>query len=375
MKALTLLPLALLSAQSYAVVNGTPVDWTQHDSTVRLDTTSNYLGHAYTGQCTGTLIAGRYVITAAHCLERKGDVDTVVTANGDSMTAAFETFTNHPEHENGAEWSVDAGLIPVERVEYSHVQFFANPNVDLIKGESIYVAGFGGTANDESPLQRADFSFKESYWNTGNSFITDTYIMYLDMVNNSHTTGGDSGSAWVNADNEIVGIHTGSASHVDWDADGNEIHWRETYATNIPYIADWILEQIDGWHYPTVAEVDGQSTITIQSLHMNNIDDNGFYVEGDASIISNTCNDVNPYEKCTITVQSNGDEGALILGTTNDGEEEVITINPPKDIPMIPITPPTGGNTGSNGGDSSGGSFGIFGLLGLAGLALQRKRR
>ena len=190
-------------------------------------------------------------------------------------------------------------------------------------------------------------------------------------MNDSHTTGGDSGSVWVNEQNEIVGIHKGSDTS-SWGTGEDTIQVRETYGTNIPYIADWLLEQIDGWHYPTTAKVNGQVTITIQSLHMTNIDDNGFYADGDVSIISNTCGSVEPYQKCELTIESMGGEGRVILGQGKDGSDEVIAINPQESIPMIPIDPPVSQPSGH---DKSGGSLGLFSLFGLGGALLRRKKR
>ncbi len=57
-KSLSLLPLALLfSAHANAIVNGTALDWSQHNNVVRLDSQIK----DRQGQCTGTLLAGRSV--------------------------------------------------------------------------------------------------------------------------------------------------------------------------------------------------------------------------------------------------------------------------------------------------------------------------
>ncbi|MDN4716419.1 hypothetical protein QYZ39_25750 [Vibrio parahaemolyticus] len=62
------------------------------------------------------------------------------------------------------------------------------------------IRGFGGTIDS---LNQADFTF--SHYN-----YADLYYVYADTVNESHTTGGDSGAAWtINKDGseEIFAIH------------------------------------------------------------------------------------------------------------------------------------------------------------------------
>ncbi|KFK58599.1 hypothetical protein JS84_25415, partial [Vibrio vulnificus] len=109
----------------------------------------------------------------------------------------------------------------------------------LIKGQDIFVTGFGGTAWDEYPLNRADFQFDEAHWN-------DPQFIYISQKNTSHTIGGDSGSAWTNAQHEIIGIHKGSSFNFTTNK-------RSTYGTDLHYASDFILDTINGWHYPTIA--------------------------------------------------------------------------------------------------------------------------
>ncbi|MDN4712427.1 trypsin-like serine protease [Vibrio parahaemolyticus] len=76
---LSLIALSLLSASSYAVENGTPVDWSQHDDTVRLDNSTNKSLY-----CTATLISGRYAITAGHCVN-DGGLDIMTPSNSENL--------------------------------------------------------------------------------------------------------------------------------------------------------------------------------------------------------------------------------------------------------------------------------------------------
>ncbi|MEZ9202249.1 trypsin-like serine protease [Vibrio sp. 10N.261.46.E12] len=326
---LSLLSLTLLSSSAWAVDNGTPVDWEAQDNTVRLENTNN--DDKY---CTATLVAGRYALTAAHCLD---GYDVIVTDSDDNV--AFTQFLIHPNYvENGGFSGEDVGIITLEApIDYTAVQFL---NIDdRVVDEPITIAGFGGTIET---LNAVNLTF--SHYNNNYHFA-----LYADVVvEESHTTGGDSGAAWINQDNDIIAIHKGSKSFVSSD--------RETYGTDIQAVQGFITENIDAWHYPTLAEVNGRTTITVQSLHQSGITDTA-YVQGNLTLIpeSSTCVTqalINPFDKCTYVIEgSSGEEGQLYLS-----DSEVIHINKPK--------------VDNGGGSSSGGSGGSLGFLSLLGLAV-----
>ncbi|KOY23758.1 hypothetical protein ACX06_11710 (plasmid) [Vibrio parahaemolyticus] len=339
---LSLIALSLLSASSYAVENGTPVDWQQYNDAVRLENPTG-------GNCTATLISGHYAITAGHCLEETG-IDRLITNDGNTISLSNQWISPEYTDEYGRR-AKDVGIIRVnDPVDYRHIQFL---NIDeQSEGEPMVIRGFGGTVDS---LNQADFTFNR-YNDPAH------YYVYADTVNESHTTGGDSGAAWtINKDGseEIFAIHRGSSMNTTT----NE---RSTYGTTMQSVQDFITETIDGWHYPTLADTDadGKATITIQSLHRDDVVDTAW---GDnVTIIGGTCLDglIKPFDKCTYDIESDGTQGELYLT-----DNEVIHINKPIEN--------TGGGDGGNNNtdnDDSGGSMGFWPLL-LLGIATLRRKR
>ncbi len=334
----------LSSAPAFAVVNGTDVDWSKQDNVVRLD--SIQLDRP--GSCTGTLVAGHFVMTAAHCLYNEGDVDSLMTSTGQAVSLSRSAFKYHPNYvEEDGVLSEDVGIIKLtQSLPVLNTQYLFDLNRDPFrKGELITLQGFGGSPQT---LHQADFKLIDSK----NAWYP--FRMFADQINPSHTTGGDSGSAWVDSAELIFAIHKGSKNYTDGE--------RETYATNLHYAKDFLLETIDGWHYPTIVKTqNGKATVKIQSLHVNGIAPNAS-VTGDVILTGGTCETtgvLTAFQTCTYEIETANDsvKGQLALS-----EQEVIDINPASE---------SGGSSGDSG--SSGGSFGWFGLLALFGLGARRK--
>ena len=314
---------------SWAVIDGEPLVWAVHDNTVLIN------------GCTGTLIGGQYVLTAAHCQD-----DKKFWSIRDSTETFYSNLVGntivHPEYIQGRT-SIDVAFAKLTQpLNYQRIQFFKNLNAPtFVEGNIITLDGFGGTGTE---LHRGEFVLAKTF---------ETYPFYIRaaQTNNSHTTNGDSGAAWVDSSGMLAAVHKGSSV---WGSSDDEVN---TYGTDLHYASDFILETVNGWHYPTVAKINGQSVIEVQSLHVNGAGA-GAYTEGDATIVEQSCNGaVEAYQRCTYTVESNGGSAKLVLSGG-----EVVNINPKSVEPTNP-------------GDSSssGGSLGFVALLALVGVGLRRR--
>jgi secreted trypsin-like serine protease len=304
---LIILVITIFSLNANAVVNSPEVNWTEYDNVIMLSNNSSY--------CSGIIVSGKYILTAAHCKSM---------SKAKSEREIYSLLDSEEHH------SLDISIKKAAKVlEYSSLTpILLKENLTSV---NVKIFGFGGTkALGFLPL-----------------IITSSEDGKVigDLTSESYSIGGDSGGPWLNQRRELVAIHSGG--HIDIALDGTETYI--TRGTNLYSARDFILETINGWHYPTLVDTDetGKATLTIQSLHKDNVDDNGFYADGDASIVNNTCTNVASYEKCTITIQSNGEQGQVYLSNN-----EVININKslPNEKPLDDDTKAPNSNSGESGG-------------------------
>jgi hypothetical protein len=133
-----------------AITNGTTC-LSNDTSVVRLNM-QDAIGNV--GSCSGTVIAPRAVLTAAHCLD--GGVRSVVVWRGEFPPELIpaSSFRAHPEYDSGRVTFLDVGVVLVDRD-------LGRPIVPLLvsrepqQAETAVVAGWGQDSQQESGLLRA----------------------------------------------------------------------------------------------------------------------------------------------------------------------------------------------------------------------------
>lgn len=322
-KTLLSIMLMAVSAPTFAIQNGTPESPANFPSLVTMN-------------CTGTIIAGNWVMTAGHCKENYVDLVGATSENG-QVLMVDEKFTN-PAGQDFALWKLKETPL-LNKSLFLSTQFVENDY------EKVYTGyGFGQTGHS---LNSATFKVRGAF--------TGTEQLSLQALTEARIISGDSGSPVLDSNSHIVAVHYGAFD------DGR------SQSVRISFAAPFIAATINAWHHPTIGSVAaGQSTtIEVQSLHANPVTDTAFRtgdIEIDVANSSCMTGQVQPFDICTYTVSSKGGyEGALTLEdghtvTFNKGKSEVITPPTPEPAP-----------------DSSGG--GALGLLGLFGLGLITLRR
>ena len=309
---------ALSSFQVLAIENGTSVDW------------QNDFDDQVKNNCTGMIVGGNQVLTAAHCT----DLTSITFADGTVMDAV--SGDDHPSYlysSSGSQYDVSVWTLPQD-AKAQNIHYFADLNASNIHvSDSIEIYGFGG----DNPLSYAVASIDKLPINTTYQYTTSSGLPIQ----------GDSGGM-ILKNNKVFAIHVASS------------HGNLRFGTDLHQTKDFILEKINGWHYPTVLKGTGTQTIKVQSLHQNAVVD-AAYVAGDVTITGGTCQTlptINAFETCTYELNVTG-TGQFHLTT-----DEVININPTK-TPTQPTPNPSHG--------SSGGSLNFWGLFALIILILKRK--
>ncbi|MFA0464453.1 trypsin-like serine protease, partial [Vibrio sp. 10N.261.45.F1] len=275
--------LSLLSSSAFAITNGTNVDW------------KNNFDDMVKNNCTGMVVGGDQVLTAAHCIDLTG-----ITFTDGTVTTASRR-DDHPNYlysSSGSQYDVSMWTLP-HVAKTQNIHYFADLNTQNIAvGDSLKAYGFGG----RNPLAYAEVVIGKL------SSVSD--VAFEGTATLGEIINGDSGGVWMK--NEQVIAITEASSHS-----------RLSRGTDLHQAKDFILDRVNGWHYQTVLKGTGTKTVKVQSLHKNSVVD-AAYTNGDVTITGGTCKTkttINAFDTCTYTLDVKG-TGKLHL-TSN----EVVDIN------------------------------------------------
>lgn len=104
------------------------------------------------GACSGTIIASRAILTAAHCIDGDTAVVRVWLGSGTERTA--ESFTPHPDYRSAGNSTADVGIV-VMAEELGRVPIPLLISRDARVGEMAIIAGWGRDQNSVPATLRA----------------------------------------------------------------------------------------------------------------------------------------------------------------------------------------------------------------------------
>lgn len=326
-KSLAAIALMMAVSPAHAIMDGETLDAVSNPQFVKLK------------NCSGTVVANKYVLTAGHC----GDgVGSLVSAGNNKTAKVINTIT-HPRYDPNTSRVYDVALWELDSPMDTGFISTTEPVKDAIYN----VAGWAsGTLKAARMLAvgPANPLFSEDAFE----------LLYNPLAGIGTGIGrpGDSGGPCYDETGVWGTIHGGGGQ-------GDGSYLASCQRVTNEHTRQWILETVNGWSYPQSVNGDGVLTLKVQSVHPS-AEVFAPWTDGTLELLSNSCaGTANPLDVCTLQVKGSGK-----LHITNADQVEV-------NKPVEPPQPPTP-EGGDNGG---GGSTGPLWLLSLLGAAVFRTRK
>ncbi|EDP58419.1 serine protease [Vibrio sp. AND4] len=348
-----------------------------------------FIGHF----CGGSFLGGKYVLTAAHCVDdlNADDLDIILGSydfndlSQAQRIAVNNIYTHDAYNSNTA--NNDIALIELERSVSNATIDLATPEVlDSVRaGDKLHVAGWGNTSTTSNKfpmvLQQVDLEYvdRATCQNLGGGYtnVSDDGICAGYYWGGKDSCQGDSGGPLIvdyNGIKKLLGVVSWGYECAQPNAYGvyaNVAHfqhngWIDSHRNTISYTQFRDLHVLERTTQQETFVVRNNDTIPF------NITDS--QVSVGLTVKENTCNTaLLPSQSCQITV-----------GFTPDDFETSETVKLLTDHPKLPTLTTTlkyrgadntSGNTSSGNTSSGGGvSIGLLMLLGVSSLARRKKR-
>ena len=167
------------AGRTIAIVNGAECSSTR--SAVVLLNIRNLAGDAL-GACSGTLVAPRSILTAAHCVDQDAAVVRIWLGSGAEIVA--QSFTLHPTYVQNPSTGLDVAIVTMEEdLPRTPMPILTSREANL--GESAIIAGWGRDQSNIPSTLRAG--------TTSVSGVDNTYIQTQFSQTASSICLGDSG--------------------------------------------------------------------------------------------------------------------------------------------------------------------------------------
>ncbi len=306
---------------STRIIGGEPAnttDWKFIASLVRKEKPAS-IGHF----CGGSFLGGKYVLTAAHCVEETnaGDIDIVLglydqTNESQAQRISVKNIYTHTEYDSKT-LNNDIALIELDQsVDGATIELATTTVLDSVRaGNKVHAAGWGNTSTTERVFPTVLQQVELEYVDRGTcqnlqgdySNVSDDGICAGYSSGGKDTCQGDSGGPLIvddNGINKLLGVVSWGAGCAQPNAYGvyaNVAHfqhngWIDSHRNTISYT------QYRNLHL--VERKAQQESFTIRNDEADSpLNITGITLSSGLTITENTCEEtLSPSESCQITV-------------------------------------------------------------------------